>query len=156
MNKKLALWLGVAAVACAVVVALVVSNQSVRKDIGAAELLSLQGSGASIVDVRTPPEFEAGHIASAINVPVDQVQQVSADWDKNQPVVVYCATGARSAEAATYLAGAGFTRVYDLTGGLVSWTGELVGGKAATSASAGAGAVKTNGKPIFIEFATST
>lgn len=158
MNKKLILWLAVAAIAVVVAVALAMSGQSqaVRKDIAGAELLQLQGSGASIVDVRTPPEFEAGHIASAINAPVDQLQMVSPAWDKNRPVVVYCATGARSAEAATYLAGAGFKKVYDLTGGLVTWTGELVSGKATAAAPSGAGAVKTAGKPVFIEFATST
>jgi rhodanese-related sulfurtransferase len=156
MNKKLILWLAVAAIAVVVVVAMSAQSQSVRKNIAAAELLQLQGSGASIVDVRTPAEFEAGHIASAINVPVDQLQMVAPAWDKNQPVVVYCATGARSAEAATYLAGAGFKKVYDLTGGLVTWTGELVSGKATAAAPSGAGAVKTDGKPVFIEFATST
>jgi rhodanese-related sulfurtransferase len=156
MNKKLILWLAVAAIAVVVVVAMSAQSQSVRKNIAAAELLQLQGSGASIVDVRTPAEFEAGHIASAINVPVDQLQMVAPAWDKNQPVVVYCATGARSAEAATYLAGAGFKKVYDLTGGLVTWTGELVSGKATAPAPSGAGAVKTDGKPVFIEFATST
>jgi rhodanese-related sulfurtransferase len=156
MNKKLIKWLAVAAIAVVVVVAMSAQSQSVRKNIAAAELLQLQGSGASIVDVRTPAEFEAGHIASAINVPVDQLQMVAPAWDKNQPVVVYCATGARSAEAATYLAGAGFKKVYDLTGGLVTWTGELVSGKATAAAPSGAGAVKTDGKPVFIEFATST
>jgi len=158
MNKKLILWLAVAAIAVVVAVALAVSSQSqsVRKDIAAAELLQLQGSGASIVDVRTPAEFEAGHIASAINVPVDQLQMVAPAWDKNRAIVVYCATSARSAEAATYLVSAGFKKVYDLTGGLVMWTGELVSGKATTAAPSGAGAVKTDGKPLFIEFATST
>ena len=158
MNKKLILWFAAAAVAVVVVAALAVSGQSqtVRKDIAGAELLQLHGSGASIVDVRTPPEFEAGHIASAINVPVDQLQMVAPAWDKNQPIVVYCATGARSAEAATYLAGAGFKKVYDLTGGLATWTGELVSGQAMAPAPSGAGAVKTAGKPVFIEFATST
>jgi rhodanese-related sulfurtransferase len=158
MNKRLILWLAAAVIAVIVVGTLAMSaqTQTVRKDIGGAELLQLQGSGASIVDVRTPPEFEAGHIASAINVPLDQLQMFSPAWDKKKPVVVYCATGARSVEAATYLAGAGFKKVYDLTGGLVAWTGELVSGKAAAAAPAGAGAVKTDGKPIFIEFATST
>jgi rhodanese-related sulfurtransferase len=157
MNTKLIPWLAAAAVVCAAgLVFVVVSTQTVRKDISSSELLQLQASGASIVDVRTQPEFESGHIASAVNVPVDQIRQVSATWDKNQPVVVYCATGARSAEAASYLAGAGFRKVYNLTSGLVAWTGTLASGAAASAASSGPGTVKTNGKPLFIEFATST
>lgn len=156
MNKKLPVWLAVTAVAVVVLVVLLTSNQTVNKGIDGAELLKLRASGASVVDVRTPPEFEGGHIASAVNVPVDQIQQASAGWDKNVPVVVYCATGARSADAAAYLAGAGFRKVYDLTGGVVTWTGELVGGKAAAAAPAGTGTVKTAGKPLYIEFSTST
>ena len=69
MNKKLMVWLAVAAVAVVVLVVLVSSNQSVNKGIDGAELLKLQASGASIVYVRTPPEFETEHIASAVNVP---------------------------------------------------------------------------------------
>jgi rhodanese-related sulfurtransferase len=159
MNKKLVLWLAVAAVAAVaalVLVPLATPSQAVRKDIGSAELLQLQGSGASIVDVRTQGEFEAGHIASAINVPVDQIQQASAGWDKNRPVVVYCASGARSADAVAYLASAGFRKVYDLTGGVAVWTGELVGGPAAADAPSGAAVIETAGKPLFIEFSTST
>lgn len=156
MNKKLMVWLAVAAVAVVVAVVLLTSNQTVNKGIDGAELLKLQASGASIIDVRTPSEFEGGHIASAVNVPVDQIQQASAGWDKSVPVVVYCATGARSADAAAYLASAGFRKVYDLTAGVATWTGELVSGKATAAAPSGTGAVKTDGKPLFIEFSTST
>lgn len=156
MNKKLMVWLAVAAAAVVVTVVLLTSNQTVNKGIDGAELLKLQASGASIIDVRTPSEFEGGHIASAVNVPVDQIQQASAGWDKSVPVIVYCATGARSADAAAYLASAGFRKVYDLTAGVATWTGELVSGKATAAAPSGTGAVKTDGKPLFIEFSTST
>lgn len=156
MNKRLMVWLAVAAAAVVVAVVLLTSNQTVNKGIDGAELLKLQASGASIIDVRTPSEFEGGHIASAVNVPVDQIQQASAGWDKSVPVVVYCATGARSADAAAYLASAGFRKVYDLTAGVATWTGELVSGKATAVAPSGTGAVKTDGKPLFIEFSTST
>jgi rhodanese-related sulfurtransferase len=158
MNRKLMVWLALSALAAVVAVSLVFANRTVRRDIGGSELLQLQSGGASIVDVRTPQEFAAGHVASAINVPVDQIQQVAAAWDKGKPVVVYCATGARSADAAAYLAGAGFLRVYNLAGGVAGWKGvELVGGTApGVASSPAAGTVKTAGKPVFIEFATST
>lgn len=156
MKKQLVVWLIVGVIAIAALIALAIPSPAVQKDIGTAELLQLQGGGATVVDVRTPSEFEGGHIASAVNVPLDQLQRVSATWDKQKAVVVYCATGARSADAAAYLESHGFREVHDLAGGAAAWTGELVGGAASAAAPSGAGAVKTDGKRLFIEFSTST
>lgn len=156
MKKKYAVWLAVGAIAIAAVLALSIPASAVKATVSGDELTKLQGSGAMVVDVRTPPEFEAGHIPSAVNVPVDQLQAGASAWDKARPVVVYCATGARSADAATQLASQGFKKVYDLDKGIAAWTGEVVGGPAAASAPGASGTVKTGGKPIFIEFSTST
>jgi phage shock protein E len=154
-KKKIIAWVVGALFVGGVVLAIAMPAPSVNKPVGSDELLQLQGSGALIVDVRTPSEFEGGHIASAVNVPLDTLQQAAAGWDKDRAVVVYCETGSRSAEAASYLAGAGFKKVYDLTGGLVA-NQELLSGSTGASAAGSTGAVKTNGKPLFIEFATST
>lgn len=156
MKKKYAVWLAVGALAIAAILALSMPALAVNKLIGGDELATLQGSGAMVVDVRTPPEFEADHIPSAVNVPVDQLQAGSATWNKTGAIVVYCATGARSADAAAYLVAQGFTKVYDLDKGIAAWTGEVVGGPAAASPPKASGTVKTDGKPIFIEFSTST
>ncbi len=59
--------------------------------------------GVRIVDVRSVGEFEGGHMPGAQNVPLDQFQSVSSQWDKNAPVLVYCQTGSRSAEAVSML-----------------------------------------------------
>ena len=113
MKKRHAVWLAVGALAIAAILALSMPASPVKATIGSDELAKLQASGAMVVDVRTPPEFEAGHIPSAVNVPVDQLPQGAATWDHDKPVVVYCATGARSADAAALLAGEGFKKVYD-------------------------------------------
>ena len=63
--------------------------------------------GVRIVDVRSVGEYEGGHIPGAQNVPLDQLQSVASQWDKNAPVLVYCQTGARSAEAVSMLTQAG-------------------------------------------------
>jgi len=154
-KKKIIAWVVGGLFVVGVVLAVAMPAPSVNKPVGSDELLQLQGSGALVVDVRTPSEFDGGHIASAVNVPLDTLQQVAAGWDKDRAVVVYCETGSRSAEAASYLAGAGFKKVYDLTGGLVA-NQSLLSGGAGSSAASGTGVVKTNGKPLFIEFATST
>lgn len=77
----------------------------------------------TLLDVRTPGEYEAGHLANAMNVNWngnDFEQQVSK-LDKNKPVMVYCQAGGRSAAAAAKLESMGFKEVYDMQGGYGTW-----------------------------------
>ncbi len=78
--------------------------------------------GAILVDVRTPPEYAAGHIAGAVLLPLDTLTQgaQTALPDNGAHVIVYCQSGARSARAAKQLADLGFSNVHDL-GGIISW-----------------------------------
>ncbi len=117
------------------------------------ELASLFAGGARVIDVRTPIEYEGGHIPGAENVPVDQLPGAAGVWDREVPIAVYCLSGERSANAAGYLTAQGFTRVYDLGGGIGSWKGDLV-----TGAQAGdrPGAIATSGRPRMIEFSSDT
>jgi phage shock protein E len=123
-------------------------------DIDAAQLRALVGKGALLVDVRTAGEFSGGHIEGAVNVPVEDVPKESAAWDPARPVVVYCQTGARSLNAAGYLAANGFKSVYNLASGIEAWDGSVVGG--ASAGSAGASSGPASGKPTMYEFATGT
>jgi rhodanese-related sulfurtransferase len=61
-----------------------------------------------IVDVRTPGEFASGHVRGAVNIPVDQLGVRIAELGTPGRVVIYCASGMRSARAARVLAAAGF------------------------------------------------
>lgn len=156
MNKKTALWVVIGLMAVAAVLALTIPAPAINKNIDSAQLQQLQSSGASVVDVRTASEYAAGHIPSATNVPLDQLQTTAGTWNKDQPIVVYCATGARSANAAAYLVAQGFRKVYNLEKGIASWTGQVVGGQGPGAIPSGPGAVQTAGKPVFIDFASST
>ncbi len=69
-------------------------------------------AGAALLDVRSPAEFAGGHLVGARNVPVGQVRGVADDL-KGQTVVVYCASGMRSAKAARALRSVGI-EVLDL------------------------------------------
>jgi len=120
-------------------------------NVDSAGLLAAQQKGAQIVDVRTTGEYALGHIAGSVNVPVDQIQTAAASWDRNGNYVLYCASGARSAEAQQTMQGMGFKNVANLTGGIANWTGQLEKG-AATSQQT----IPTSGKPVFIEFYTPT
>ncbi|MFA6455238.1 MAG: rhodanese-like domain-containing protein [Bacteroidota bacterium] len=74
-------------------------------------------SGAIIVDVRTPEEFEEEAYPNAVNIPVDEVQRRLKEFgDMNTPVIVYCASGARSAYAARILKNAGYKDVVNAGG----------------------------------------
>lgn len=67
-----------------------------------------------IVDVRSPMEYEMGHIPGAKNIPVDQIPyQTDVFKSFNTAVVVYCRSGARSSMAASILSQNGIANVYN-------------------------------------------
>ena len=78
---------------------------------------------AVIIDVRSSQEYETGHIVDAINIPVENISSVN--YDKETVIIVYCASGVRSANAAKALIDAGYTNVYNLDGGLINWGAAL-------------------------------
>lgn len=82
-------------------------------NISGAQAKELVAKGAKLIDVRTPGEFESGHIDGAINIPVQELGGRLAELDKAQATVVYCASGARSASAMGMLKDAGFAQVYN-------------------------------------------
>ena len=84
-------------------------------------------SGIQLVDVRGAGEVENGSIADAVNIPVAQLPDRTAELDPSRPVVAYCAGGYRSSVAASVLRAAGFVDVSDLIGGYQAW--ETVGAR---------------------------
>jgi phage shock protein E len=78
-----------------------------------------------ILDVRTPAEFAAGHIASAENLCVTctppAFADAIADLDKTRTYFVYCGSQHRSPQAITAMQDAGFLHLYELIGGLAEW-----------------------------------
>ncbi|MGC4114684.1 MAG: rhodanese-like domain-containing protein [Myxococcales bacterium] len=93
-----------------------------RGDISSAEARKLvQEGGARLLDVRTPGEFAAGHIDGALNIPVQELSgSLKKVGPKDKPVVVYCASGARSAMAAQTLKANGWQTVRNL-GAMSRW-----------------------------------
>lgn len=73
-----------------------------------------------LVDVRTAEEYNSGHIPGAINLALQDLPQKMDTLPKDQPIVVYCRSGARSNSAAQMLNEAGFDNIYDL-GGIQRW-----------------------------------
>jgi phage shock protein E len=83
---------------------------------------ALVKQGALLLDVRTTTEFESGHLEGAVNVPVQDLESKRSTLPakKDQPIVVYCRSGHRSATAAELLKKAGYTKVQDL-GAMSNW-----------------------------------
>lgn len=73
-------------------------------------------AGATILDVRSEGEFRAGSYRGAINVPIQALQGKLDRIPRNRPVVVYCASGSRSAMAARILRKAGYEDVSNAGG----------------------------------------
>lgn len=76
-----------------------------------------------MIDVRQPEEFtgELGHIQGAELVPLSTVQQAAVHWNREQPLLMVCRSGGRSATASSWLKAMGFTQVYNLVGGMLVW-----------------------------------
>jgi len=80
-----------------------------------------------ILDVRTEDEYNSGHIQNAILIPHGEIRGRAESElpDKNQVILVYCRSGARSETAAGELIDMGYTNVYDF-GGIINWPYEIV------------------------------
>jgi rhodanese-related sulfurtransferase len=74
-----------------------------------------------VIDVREPAEFESGHVAGTLNLPLSALASAQKSLSKDKPVYILCRSGARSSQAARELAGSGFARLYVLEGGLQVW-----------------------------------
>ena len=78
-----------------------------------------------VLDARENEEYEVSHLQNAIWVGHDTFTLKSvSELDKNKPVLIYCTVGARSEEIGKILQKEGFTRVYNLYGGIVHWVNE--------------------------------
>jgi phage shock protein E len=89
---------------------------------GQAMMASL-GQELTVIDVRTPEEYAAGHVEGAVNIDVEGggFSAAIASLDTSAPYIVYCQSGRRSAIAADAMVAAGFTDVNDM-GGIQDWT----------------------------------
>ena len=82
-----------------------------------------------ILDVRTPEEFETSRIPKSINIdfynPEIFMQEIGK-LDKDRSYYIYCRTGVRSANSCHLMKELGFTKTYNLIGGIVDWNGETI------------------------------
>lgn len=79
-----------------------------------------------LIDVRTPNEYNQGHIKGAVLIDFfsEDFKINLSDLDKKRTVYVYCKSGGRSGKTAKILADMGFTKIVDLEGGYLAWSKE--------------------------------
>lgn len=121
---KKAVALAVAAIASVGLLAGCSSSNEATKKVDPVEFSEVIAQpGVIILDVRTPEEFNAGHIANAININLADSNFSSevSKLDKNATVAVYCRSANRSAVATDEMAELGFTDMYDMQGGIIDW-----------------------------------
>ncbi|MFZ5439278.1 MAG: rhodanese-like domain-containing protein [Myxococcota bacterium] len=115
MNQDLIPWL----VMGGVVAAMLIFKR--LGQVSSADARRMVQEGAKLVDVRSPAEFGSGHIPGAVNVPVNELgAKLKAIGPKDKPVIVYCASGTRSAMARSMLKSQGFEKVFNL-GAMSRW-----------------------------------
>jgi len=98
-----------------------------RTDLTAEQLQALMTDGQPLllVDVRTPEEYAEGHIPGSVNHPKEQYATWVGSIEPGTRLCTICQSGGRSAQVADALAASGYTRVYNLLGGIDAWTGAL-------------------------------
>ena len=88
-----------------------------------ADAREMVGRGAQLIDVRERHEWDAGHIAGARHVELQQLPGAAETIDRDQPVIFQCRSGARSAMATEAFRAAGY-EAWSMAGGLLRWFDE--------------------------------
>lgn len=81
----------------------------------------LENEEITLLDVREVSEYEGGHIEGAVNAPLSSLDTNQLSYPKDEPIYVICRSGNRSAQAASQLQDAGYTEIYDVSGGMMAW-----------------------------------
>lgn len=108
-------------------VSVLAADEPQRHDVASTKQLLAKDAKMLVLDVRTPEEFAAGHLPQAVLVTIsddDFVGRVKKIAASDQPILVYCAAGGRSAKAIKALRDANYTQLHELKGGMTEWIKE--------------------------------
>ncbi|MBI5329250.1 MAG: rhodanese-like domain-containing protein [Betaproteobacteria bacterium] len=85
------------------------------------DALASTKEGIHLIDVRTEGEVARGVINGAIHIPLHLLPLRSNEIPQDRPVVIYCNSGARSAQACAFMSAKGFNNMHNLAGGIMAW-----------------------------------
>jgi rhodanese-related sulfurtransferase len=74
-----------------------------------------------LLDVRTPAEAARGGISGARNIPLHLLPVAGRELDNDASLILYCHSGVRSAQGCAFLMTRGYSKVYNLRGGILGW-----------------------------------
>ena len=125
-NNPLFLWGVVALIVLVAVVWIVTGNNStpsssLPSEVSVSEALAKRDSGAFILDVRQPEEWNEFHVPDSNLIPLTELASRVDELPKDQEIVIVCRSGNRSAQGRDVLLDAGFTQVTSMAGGLNQW-----------------------------------
>jgi len=152
VSSKSVVWIAIAVLVAVVLFLALRPSGGGISTVDAAGVQKAIDEGAQVLDVRTPGEYQLGHIPGATNVPLDELQAAAASFDKGATYVVYCATGQRSQIAVDLMKTMGFTSIRHFNAGMQGWTGQVEKGGASSSGAK----IPTNGIPVMVEFFTDS
>ena len=89
--------------------------------VSAPDAYQLYQDDVFVLDVRTPEEYQDGHLPGATLIPIDQLGARYGELPQNETILVYCRSGNHSLEAVYLLENAGFNRVHSLDRGIKNW-----------------------------------
>ena len=78
-----------------------------------------------LLDVREPFEYDLARIDGSLLVTQEAVDEILQTWEKDTPIICCCHHGMRSQQACQFLQTQGFTRLYNMTGGIDAWSVEI-------------------------------
>ncbi len=98
-------------------------NGASVREVGLADAVAMAREGATVIDVREPAEWDAGHVAGAVHLPLASVPGGIGEVVSGQdaPVLLYCTVGARSSRAAAIMVELGYTAVANLQAPIEGW-----------------------------------
>lgn len=98
------------------------AGEALPQEISVAEASTMRDSGAFILDVRQPEEWNESHIPGATLIPLGELASRVNEIPKDQEVVVVCRSGNRSQQGRSILLSAGFEQVTSMAGGINQWS----------------------------------
>ncbi|WP_251128034.1 rhodanese-like domain-containing protein [Exiguobacterium sp. s48] len=119
--KRISLFVGILAL-MAIFIFVITSEKGEIAKIDVKTLQNkLENEEITLLDVREVSEYEGGHIEGAVNAPLSSLDANELPYPKDEPIYVICRSGNRSAQAASRLQDAGYTEIYDVSGGMMAW-----------------------------------
>ncbi|MBN1231264.1 MAG: rhodanese-like domain-containing protein [Anaerolineales bacterium] len=97
------------------------TQTTIAPEVSVKDAYQLVADGAFLLDVRTQEEWSEFHAPQAALIPLDQLPSRLSELPKDNPIVVICRSGNRSATARDYLLEQGFEQVTSVSGGMTQW-----------------------------------